>query len=301
MKKLKFLVSLISDDNEYQREQASGAKQVGARFGVDVEAIYADGDAIQQGQQLLDAIQAAPNLRPDAIICHPAGTGLTQVAHAAASAGIGWAIVNREVDYLSALRASSKAPSFCVTVDQREVGRIQARQVAALLPQGGLVLYIQGSSGNFSADERTHGMQTMKPANVQLRMIRGRFTEESGYRAAKQWLSLSTSRQSQIDLVCSQNDAMALGARKAMEEEGLLRADMPFTGCDASGEIGQERVRKGILTASIVLPPTAGLALETFVNAYQTGIQPPEQTLLKPTSFPPIEQLTATMASVARV
>jgi DNA-binding LacI/PurR family transcriptional regulator len=131
-------------------------------------------------------------------------------------------------------------------------------------------------------------------------MIRGRFTEESGYHAAKQWLSLSTSRQIRVDLVCSQNDAMALGARRAIEEEGLLRPDLPFTGCDASGEIGHERVRKGILTASIVLPPTAGLAVETFVNAYQTAVQPPEQTVLKPTSFPPVEELTAAMGSAAR-
>ncbi|HWC19488.1 MAG TPA: substrate-binding domain-containing protein [Terriglobales bacterium] len=145
------------------------------------------------------------------------------MAHAAASAGIGWAVVDREVDYLASLRSSSKAPVFCVTVDQREVGRIQARQMMALLPRGGLVLYIQGTSGNFSADERTYGMQTIKPANIDVRMIRARFTEESGYRAVKQWLSLATSRQTPVDLICSQSDAMALGARKAMEV-GLLRS-----------------------------------------------------------------------------
>ena len=300
MKKLKLLVSLVNAENEYQLEQARGATDAAAKFGADVKVVYADGDAILQGQQLLDAIQSPPNSRPDAIVCHPAGTGLTQVAQAAAAAGIGWAIVNREVDYLGTLRASTKAPVFCVTVDQREVGHIQARQMAALLPKGGLVLYIQGTSGNFSADERTHGMQTMKPANAEVRMIRGRFTEESGYRAAKQWLSLATSRQTRIELVSSQNDAMALGARKAIEEEGFLRPDMPFTGCDASGTVGQERVRNGILTASIALPNTAGLAIETFATAFQTGIQPSEQTVLKPTSLPPIEHLSALLASAAR-
>jgi len=293
MKKLKILVSLVNTENEYQREQSRVANDAAQRHGVDLQVIYAEGDAISQGQQILEAIQAAPTIRPDAVVCHPVGTGLTQVAQAAVSAGIGWAVVNREVDYLAALRASSKIPSFCITADQREIGRIQSRQMAAFLPQGGLVLYIQGPTGAFSAEERTHGMQTTKPANVQVRMIRGRFTEESGYQAVKQWLTLSTSRQTPLNMVCSQNDAMALGARRALEEEKIMAHGMIFTGCDAAGDIGQDRVRKGILAASIVLPPTAGLAVEALVNAFQTGIQPPDQTVLKPTSFPPVDELAA--------
>jgi ABC-type sugar transport system substrate-binding protein len=293
MKKLKILVSLISHENEYQREQSRVAQEAAQRLDVDIHVLYADDDAINQGQQILEAIQAAPTLRPDAVVCHPAGTGLTQVAQAAISAGVGWAVVNREVDYLGALRASSKLPSFCITADQREIGRIQSRQMAAVLPNGGLVLYVQGTSGHFSAEERTLGMQTTKPSNVQVRMIRGRFTEESGYRAVKQWLSLSTSRRTPLDMVCSQNDAMVLGARRALEEEKALPQGLVFAGCDAAGELGKDRVRKGMLTASIVLPATAGLAIETFVKAFQTGLQPPQQTVLKPTSLPPIEQLTA--------
>ena len=293
MKKLKIVLSLVSNDNEYQREQSRVANEAAQRLGVDLQIVYADGDAINQGQQILEAIQAPLTIRPNAVICHPAGTGLTQVAQAAISAAIGWAVVNREVDYLGTLRASSKLPSFCITADQREIGRIQSRQMAAFLPQGGLVLYIQGPSGNFSVEERTHGMQTTKPSNVQVRMVRGRFTEESGYQVVKQWLTLSTSRQTPLDLVCCQNDAMAIGARRALEEAKALPEDLVFTGCDAAGEIGQDRVRKGILAASIVLPPTAGLAVETFVAAFQTGTQPPEQTVLKPSSFPPVEELNA--------
>ena len=293
MKKLKILVSLVSNENEYQREQSRVASDAALRLGVDIQVVYADGDAINQGQQILEAIQAPPTVRPDAVVCHPAGTGLTQVAQAAIAAGVGWAVVNREVDYLASLRASSKLPSFCLTADQREIGRIQSRQMAAFLPRGGLVLYIQGPTGNFSVEERTHGMQTTKPTNLQVRMIRGRFTEESGYQAVKQWLTLSTSRQTPLDMVCSQNDAMALGARRALEEEKALPQGLVFSGCDAAGEIGQDRVRKGILAASIVLPPTAGLAIESFVQAFQTSFQPAEQTVLKPASFPPVDQLAA--------
>jgi len=293
MKKLKLLVSLVNSENDYQREQARSVTEMAERLGAEAKIIYADGDAINQSQHLLDAIQSAPEARPDAIICHPVGTGLSQVARAAVSNGIGWAVVNREVDYLSELRANGKVPIFCVTVDQEEVGRIQARQIAALLPQGGLVLYIQGPSGAFSAEQRTIAVERAKPTNVQLRMLRGRFTEVSGYHAVKSWLRLSTSRQTQVHLVCSQNDNMALGAKKALAEEGGRWADLAFIGCDASGTAGQDRVKRGILTASISLPTTAGLAVETFVRAYQGGTPPQELTVLKPVSFPPETQLLA--------
>ena len=298
MKKLKLLVSLVSNENDYQREQARAVTEMADRLGAEAQIIYAEGDAINQSQQLLDFIQGTPESRPDGIVCHPAGTGLSQVAHTAVSKGIGWAVVNRDVDYLSELRVNSKVPVFCITVDQEEVGRIQARQMAALLPQGGLVLYIQGPSGNYSAEQRTIGVERAKPANVQLRMLRGRFTEESGYHAVKSWLRLSTSRQTQVDLVCSQNDNMAIGAKKALAEEGGRWTDLAFIGCDASGLSGQERVRKGILTASIALPTTAGLAIETFVRAYQTATPPTELTVLKPASFPPEKQLVALLPAV---
>jgi ribose transport system substrate-binding protein len=298
MKKLKLLVSLVSNENDYQREQARAVSEMANRSGAEAQLIYAEGDAINQSQQLLDAIQGPPESRPDAIVCHPAGTGLSQVAHTAVAKGIGWAVVNRDVDYLSELRANSKVPVFCITVNQEEVGCIQARQIVALLPQGGLVLYIQGPSGNYSAEQRTIGVERAKPANVLLRMLRGRFTEESGYQALKSWLRLSTSRQTQVDLVCSQNDNMAIGAKKALAEEGGRWADLAFIGCDACGQAGQDRVRRGILTASIALPTTAGLAVEAFARAYQTGTAPQEVTVLKPVSFPPEKQLVALLRAL---
>lgn len=297
MNKLKVLASLVTSDNDYQREQARELAQAANQLGAEVMVIYADNDAIQQGQQLLSIIQGPANLRPDAIICHPVGTGLTQVAQAAVSAGIGWAIINRDVDYIASLRGPKKPPSFCISIDQKEVGHIQARQMSALLPNGGSVLYIQGPTGIFSAEQRTLGMQALKPENIQIRMLRGRFTEDSGYQAVSSWLRLSTSQQTQVDLICSQNDNMAIGARRALEQEGGRWANLPLIGCDAVGEVGQSRIRKGTLAASIVLPTTAGLALETFVRAFQKEMQPPEHTILKPQSFPPEKELAPIVAT----
>ncbi|HYR82967.1 MAG TPA: hypothetical protein VE422_02700, partial [Terriglobia bacterium] len=81
MKKLRFLISLTTDDNDYQIEQAQSAEQAARNLGVETQILYANNDAITQSTQILKAVQAAENLRPDAIVFEPVGgTALPQVA-----------------------------------------------------------------------------------------------------------------------------------------------------------------------------------------------------------------------------
>src|SRR5271169_7084435 len=116
MKKLRFLVSLTTNDNDYQIEQAQSAEQMGRKLGAEIQIVYADNDAITQSTQILKAIQADENLRPAAIVFEPVGgTALPQVARAAAAAGIGWAVLNRDANYIPELRRSSSAPFFGVS------------------------------------------------------------------------------------------------------------------------------------------------------------------------------------------
>jgi hypothetical protein len=51
MEKLCFLVSLTTQDNDFQLEQAAAAQAAAERLGVSVDILYADNDAIQQSQQ----------------------------------------------------------------------------------------------------------------------------------------------------------------------------------------------------------------------------------------------------------
>jgi hypothetical protein len=80
--KLKFLVSLPSRDNGYQREQETIVKGAGNILDIDMDLVYAGGDAITQSQQLLGAIQSDFSSRPDAIIFEPVtSTGLCDLTH----------------------------------------------------------------------------------------------------------------------------------------------------------------------------------------------------------------------------
>jgi ABC-type sugar transport system substrate-binding protein len=297
MAKIRILVSLTTNENDYQIEQAQSAEQAASKLGVTAEIIYADNDAINQSTQILRAIQGDPQDRPNAIVFEPVGgTALPQVARAAASAGIGWAVLNRDANYIEELRKTSSAPIFAISSDHVEIGRIQGRQFAALLPRGGSVLYIQGPSENSAAKERTLGMQEAKPANIQIIALRGQWTEESSQRSVRSWLKLTTSQKATIDLVGAQDDSMAMGARKAFEElpQELERErwlKIPFTGCDGLPKTGQSWVRSGLLAATVFVPPNTGQAIEMLVQAIQQKKRPPERVLTVPTSIPPLETL----------
>lgn len=302
MRKLKFLVSLMTNDNDYQIEQAHAAEDAGRKLGVDAQILFAENDAITQSTQILRAIQAPEKDRPDAIIFEPVGaTALPQAARAAVNAGIGWAVLNRDAAYIAEIRTSSKVPVFEVSSDQLEVGRIAGRQCAALLPRGGSVLYIQGPSQTTVAKGRETGLHDALPRSIHVSVLRGQWTEESAQRAVRSWLSLSTSRKAIIDLVLSQNDAMAIGARKAFQElpnelERERWLTIPFLGCDGVPKTGQAWVRSGLLTATIHIPPSSGRALEMIFNALQNNQDVPARAFTTASSIPPLEKLTAAKA-----
>ncbi len=113
MNKLKVVVSLITDDNDYQLEQAASAQAAALQLGANVQIIYSGNDAVQQTQQILTFIQD-PSKRPDAILAEPVGTGMAQIAKAAVGAGIAWAIINTNVDYITQLRQHALVPVFSV-------------------------------------------------------------------------------------------------------------------------------------------------------------------------------------------
>lgn len=291
MEPIRVLVSLITKDNDYQREQAIAAERAGAKLGMRVQVMYAAGDAITQSQQLLEAIQASDEKRPHAIVFEPAGTGLQQVAAAAAKANIGWVILNRETDYVRDLRRQSSAPIFGVSSDHVEIGRMQSRQMQQLLPQGGQVLYVQGPSSSFAAQQRTQGMMEAKPNNVQVRVLSGQWTETSAYQATMSLMRLRTSRDARVDLVCGQNDVMALGVRKALKEIVPEWSWIPFTGVDGMVATGQRWVNEELLAATIIVPTNTDIALEILNKALLTRSQPQELTLVKPKSYPELEKL----------
>lgn len=145
MTKLKVLVSLITENNDYQLEQAASAQAAALKLGAEVQIIYSGNDAVQQTQQILSFIQD-PSKRPDAILAEPVGTGMAQIAKAAVGAGVAWAIINTDVDYITQLRQHALVPVFAILSDHEAIGKIQGQQIETCLGEQGCVLYIEGPS-----------------------------------------------------------------------------------------------------------------------------------------------------------
>lgn len=293
---LTFAVSLITEDSDYQREQAAAAKEVADRLKVNVRICYAENDAIKQNQQLFEIIQN-PSCSVNAIVVEPAGsTALPQVARAAVDAGLGWVLLNRDDASISELAPRSKSPVFAVTADQEETGRILGQQLRTLVPSGGDVLCIQGPTSNPVSAQRLDGMNETKPENITLKLLRSPYwTEAAGFQAVTSWLRLSTSHQCEYAAVVGQSDLIALGARRAFQE--LANVDLrdkwlalPFLGVNGL-KVGQNAVRSRLLASTVAIPPSTVPAIEMLVQAYRNGQPARRLTLVRPTSYPSLDVL----------
>jgi ribose transport system substrate-binding protein len=298
MKRIKIALMLV-ENNDYQAEQEKSARAVARQLDVDLEVRSIEHDAVMQSQTVIQLLQRSAETRPDGILFEPVGTALAQAARMAMDKGVGWVVLNRRLDYASDLRRQFPAGHlFSVTTSHDEVGRIQGEQMAQLLPNGGPILYITGPADNEASKQRTAGMQRASGTRFDARMLKGTWSEQSAYAAVTSFLKLSTSRDTQVRLVAAQNDAMALGARMAFSElpsgdERDRCLKMPFLGCDGLVTGGQAAVKKGILTATVVIPPNAGQAIEALVASLRGGSKPPECIYTVPLSFPQLVSLKA--------
>jgi ABC-type sugar transport system substrate-binding protein len=295
MAKLRIVVSL-PNDNAYQHQQEIAAKSAAASLGVDLRVIHAHDDSITQSQQLLEIIQSNSAEMPNAFLVEPVtATGLRRVAEVAVAKGIAWVISNSEVDYVKQLRKSPQVPVFTVTQGQQEIGRLQGKQIAAFLPQGGSVLCIQGPSMSSVAVQRFEGMESAKPKNVQVTTLRSKWSEEAAYQSALAWLKLATSRAEKFDLVAGQTHELALGAKKALQnaenpEQQKKWITTPFLGIGVASQV-RPLVDGRTLAAAVVTSVTMEIALRTLVRSIETQTQPPERTMVEASSHPDLEKL----------
>src|SRR5262245_51986271 len=125
--------------------QAADARATASRLGLEVEVVFAQNNAIQQIQQLYKHIHAPEAERPAAIVIEAVSRdGMERLARNALKAGITWVTQQWNTPYVARLRAENPgAAVHSVSVDEEEIGRIQAQQFRALRPRGGAALVLQ--------------------------------------------------------------------------------------------------------------------------------------------------------------
>lgn len=290
-------VYAIPGDNLYLREQTSAAEAAAMRLGMGLQVVSADMDPILQSQQLLALVQGKEAERPDSILIEPVNaTGLPRVAEAAVSAGIAWVVSNAQVEYIAKLRRAAKAPVFLISQDHVEIGRLQGRQIAGLLPHGGSVLYLRGPQMSSIASRRFEGLERGKPANVEIKSVKVQgSTADNACAAVTSWLNLSTVRAEGTHLIVSQNVDFIFGARRAFEarSDGSERARWLAVPCLGAGVGSQLKplVDNGTLRAAVLTSLTTELALDMLAQSIKKGSQPPEYTAVEARSYPAFEEI----------
>ncbi|MCR5364563.1 MAG: substrate-binding domain-containing protein [Prevotella sp.] len=173
---------------------------------------------------------------------------------------------------------SQKYTAF-ISADNYEMGRVMGRYVASQLHGKGHVLEVMGLKGSSPAIERHNGFtDALKdyPGIEIVDTLQGDWTEESAYNAMKQWLERGERNAEGIDYVFGQNDRMAMGARRAMQEVTTPLALWRGAGGEASrfcgidglpGEDGGIRlVRDSILDASYIYPTHGDKIIERAID-----------------------------------
>jgi serine/threonine protein kinase/ABC-type sugar transport system substrate-binding protein len=281
------------DDGEYQELLREDFLSAARGHGFSVRVFRAANDTDKQVSQIQECLREPHDRRPTVVMVSPVReVGLLSTAYEAARLGVGWVVLSRWWDYLNNLRAEfSELPIFAVVADQKEVGRIQGRQIAALLPNGGELVYIQGPLGTSSAVRRYSGVEEiLQGSSIEVFTVHSDWTLAGGTRAMLDWARVFQKRELPRFIVGAQNDAMAMGARDAMQtiavERGSSAEGLSFCGCDGSPSYGQRLVTEGKLASTVVLPASAGRAIAEVAAMLRGGPRPPAAIFLKPIPFP---------------
>lgn len=283
---------LTDASNDFQQILKTDAEVAAGRAGLGLDVHFTGHDLAAQLTRLRACIDAGPSRADAILVLAVRDRGLDRVVREAARAGIGFVYLNRTEDDLDAIRKEFPAAAVgTVCVDEVETGRIQGRQFRALLPAGRMV-YVQGSTRSLAARDRTAGMlEAVKGAPFEVATVEAGWSASEAREALHSWLAIVARSNRRVDLVGCQNDPIAMGsieALKAVADE-MQRpevARIPVTGCDGTPSVGQRLVREGKLVATIVLPSTAGPAVDWIARKLLKGEQPPPLATLKPVSFP---------------
>jgi ABC-type sugar transport system substrate-binding protein len=215
---------------------------------------------------------------------------LDDVAKDALRNDVAWVVLNRRATTLGSLMPeAARAPLFAVTIDDREIGAIQARQLAVLLPKGGHAVLLRGSTTSATAVDREDGLrQNLDPQRMTLEVLDGGFNMDVAKRVVETRMRMS--RAVPAALVC-QNDDMALGAARALRSLALELgrpelSRIAVLGCDGLAVEGQRHVEEGTFYATVVVPSTSGAAIEQLQKCFADATRPPLEILLPAAAFP---------------
>ena len=208
-KKLKIGASFPVLDQFLQNVE-NAIKARGKEAGVEVSTDSAQEKAEVQLSQIENMISSGV----DALIVLPQDTATAPITQRAKEAGIPLVYVNRRPQQLP-----TGVPY--VGSDSLIAGRMEMEALAKLTDYKGNVAILQGDATQEAAQLRTQGCKEIVAEHPEMKVVSeqtGLWMRDKGLAITENWLQSGQ----QIDIICSNNDEMALGAIQAFTNAGKL-------------------------------------------------------------------------------
>ena len=256
-----YIIGVSQCSADIWREKQNAELRMGAYFQENVELRFAA--AYDSDERQVQQIDSLVDSGIDLLIVAPNQVKtISSAIDRAYDKGIPVIVFERKTN-------SQKYTSF-ISADNYEMGRIMGEYIASRLHGKGRVMEIMGLKGSSPAIERHNGFaDALKnyPDITVVATLQGDWTEESAVKAVKAY----PGNLDHIDFVFGQNDRMAMGARRALQESKQLSADSHqplYCGIDGlPGEDGGIRlVRDSILDASYIYPTHGDKIIELAIN-----------------------------------
>lgn len=294
----KTLFVLLLGDEEgnpvdlYQDLMQKEARRAGAAAGYSVDVAFAPG--FDQYRVLRKRLADASS-PVDAVLTEPANVMSMELMLKALKGHAGLMLLNIWDVLVEryALHWGAGLPFGAVSIPHVEVGEIQARQVSAVVPQGGAVLVVTGPPRSSSAPERLQGFRSEVRSDITVHYTGGgEWSEAAGMTAFDSWYGIFKSRHEEIHAIVGQSDDLAVGARQASRAvpnptHVSMFAKAKLFGIGGCPGYGKERVDDGTLQASVVLPPATGMAIELLREFWTNGRSVPARSFDEVVPYPP--------------
>jgi ABC-type sugar transport system substrate-binding protein len=278
-------------DYPYFSPMANAVKKAAKQYSdLTIKIVPSSNSATQE----ISAIKSAQAAGADGIILNPVQESVTTAAKQATQAGIPIVTVDRDV--------SDPSARFVFIGDSdKKLGQKEARYGIKHLKKEHLskpwhIVILQGTQGSSTAIDRLKGsMKVLKPLvkKGKAKIILNQSADFATHKA-QTIISTELSKTSNIQLIVSGNDAMALGAINALKSHNIKPGKKTFVvGADAQPD-SLDAIKKGSQLATVTHSPymEAFWAVEAMENYLNHKTKPPKNKFTNGKVFIPMSLVT---------
>ncbi len=257
----------LGAESDWRTANSASFKETSAKLGV--KLIFSDAQQKQENQisAIRSCIQQGVNVIALPPVVEP---GWDAVLQEAKDAGIPVIVVDRSVS------ADPSLYSAHIGSDMVIEGKRSAEEFNKLLPNGGNILELSGTTGSGAAVGRAKGFREALNPNIKiLDSQTGNFTRAEGKPVMEAFLKKYAG---QIDGVFFHNDDMAIGAVEAIKAAGIKPGDLKMVSIDGTRG-GFQLMIDGWLQADVECNPLLGPQVIDLAVKLMNGQSIPKEAL----------------------